>query len=52
MPLLFPLPLIVMHGALKIINISGTENREDKLTVVTTNNPDQRNVSRTNLHSL
>lgn len=44
MPLLFLLPLIAMHGALRIINIPGTENREDKLTEVTTDNPDQRNV--------
>lgn len=33
-----------MHGALRIINIPGPENREDKLTEVTTDNPDQRNV--------
>lgn len=41
MPLLFLLPLIATHGVLRTINIPSTENREDKLTGVTTDNPDQ-----------
>lgn len=35
------MPLTAMHGALKIINIFGTE---DKLTIGTTDSPGQRNI--------
>lgn len=33
-----------MHGALRIINVSGTKNTEDKLSIGTTDSPGQTNV--------